>query len=330
MKKQRLHIILLPLLLFIACSDDHYYFEEDIYIELHTRAGEDAGSDMPCFIFWRSQDLVSPYMPYIYSIPAGSISSYTNVKYNTEHIYPPIEPIHAMGVSPSSIMPQEVTDISNWEVISISKTSNLGLVDIQCASKISANEQNPFNTPLIFEHKLAKLEFKVYCGESMWKDATQYINVTDISVTVTSGNGQWVLFPKELTLDLPLAPTQYIVNGYAVGDTDPEVSVAISHTGIPGNTKPANAELIGNFYFMPGFNDITITLKATYIDHTGTNGNGNQVVRVWNDMSVENIAGIAVNDATVAGKSYTINIGFEAAKIILGAKLEEWSKDQYN
>ena len=329
MRQQLIHITLLSLLLFAACSESRDpNGEEDVnYITLQTRVGEDAGSDMPCFFFWRHHDLTAPdYEPYIYSTPTGSIDTYKSTKFNTKHTYPAMgETVYAMGISPRTIMPgTAIADVPDWTTIPIPLASKPGLVDIQCAPIISANEQNPFNDPLKFEHELAKLEFMVYCEDGMWESVSKHINVKDISITISSEDGQRVLFPKELTLSPLPNPTQYIVNGYDVGDTD-LLSATISLANLPGNTKKANAEPVGNFYLVPGFQNITVELKATYKDTT-TDGK-EEITRVWEKLSINNIGDSGDSGLTIAGKRYKINIGFEKSRIILGAEVEDWPDD---
>jgi len=349
--KQRLLYITLCLMpmLFASCLKENIPNNEggDSYMQLNTRAGEDSNSDKPCFIFWKFSDYSvsgfgnNPSAPYAYKLPAGMIDDYNETllkpKYNTGEVYPShAEWVYAVGVSPSSILGASP---GAWKTFAVGSAMS-GLVDIQCAPVISGNEQAPFSQPLKFAHQLAKLEFKGYCGASMEESESKFINVKDIKISISSDvDDQYKYFPKELEwVHGGIGVGQYKVNGYTIASppASPIIAQVSSSDPVPGitllgkeDTDKDEAKPIGNFYLVPGFDKITIKIEATYVDSTGDGTgpppeNGQENKRVWETMVIENISGTG---GTVAGYSYTISLGFERSRIILGVTLKDWEDD---
>ena len=356
MKQQFLYITLLLMpMLFASCSEDSISEKDDAgegnYMRLSTKSGEYSGSDAPCFIFWKHSDFDAfssggtPTEPYVYSLPSGEIDDYKTTKYNTGEIYPPYaEPVYAVGISPAEI---PGANPGAWKTFDVPR-SIAGLVDIQCAPVIAGSEQAPFSDPLKFEHQLAKLEFKGYCGGSMSVDddgdgdVDKIINVEDVTITVSSdvdGQHQW--FPEKLTwAHGGIGVGQYKVSGY--GSPPPEITAQVSLSNPPpgiiisgeDDTNESTSKHIGDFYLVPGFGKITVKVAATYIDSTEDDtalppGNGQEIKRVWEEMTIENIHS---NDGepTEAGTSYTIYLKFERSKIVLGVTLKDWGDDVEN
>ena len=339
--------------LFFSCGKEPGILKEDSdnYMQLNTRAGEDGNSDKPCFIFWKHSDFtasgfdLNPTAPYVYSLPGGMIDDYNvnKAKYNTGKIYPPLaELVYAVGISPASI--PGTTEPSLWKTFAI-PTTMAGITDIQCAPVTSGNEQTPFDaptpSPLIFEHQLTKLEFKGYCGTSMKESETKFIDVEDINISISSDvDDQWEWFPKELTWHHGgVGIGQYKVSAY--GSKPAEIVAKVSSSAPSPITLFGKVDInetkskpIGNFYLMPGFDKITIKIEATYIDYTGDEGkpapgNGVKHKRVWEEMVIENIHS-NIGEPTLIGYSYTIFLGFERSKIVLGVTLKDWEDDIEN
>ena len=356
MKKELLYVIpLLALMLFVSCSKDGISEndEDGNYMQLNTRAGEDSDSDKPCFLFWTATNFNAPgfsstlMVPYTCCLPENMIDDYNAAllkpKYNTRKIYPPYaEQVYAVGISPGSIV--DPGTHSDWSTFAI-PTTKAGLIDIQCAPVISANEQAPFSTPLTFTHQLAKLEFKGYCGTSMYEDIQHFINIKDIKISISSDvDNQWQWLPKELKWNHGgVGVGQYKINAYGGAPASPIVAQVSSSVPAPGITlfgkdytdadddeNKKKAEPIGNFYLVPGFDKITIKIEATYIDSTkdgmAPGGNGQEIKRVWETMTIKDIhAGTGV--PTLPNYSYTIYLKFEKNKIILGVTLKDWDPE---
>ena len=336
------------LILLFSCERSVGVLKEDSdnYMQLNTRAGEDANSNKPCFIFWKLSDFndpgfdAAPLTPYVYSLPGSMIDDYNVTKYNTGKIYPPYaEPVYAVGVSPASILGATP---GAWKTFAVDSSIS-GLVDIQCAPVISGNEQTPFNAPLAFAHQLAKLEFKGYCGASMKEDENKFIDIQEIKISISSeDDNQWKWFPEELTwAHGSIGVGKYEVSAYESEPASPLVAQISSSNSSPEiillgkeDVIKEDAKPIGNFYLVPGFHKITIKIEATYIDYTGDEGepapgNGVKHNRVWEEMVIENIHSNA-GEPTIIGHSYTIFLGFERSKIILGVSLKDWEDDIEN
>jgi|GEM_PF-3183637 len=353
MKRQLLYVLLLMPILFASCVKENPSDRDEdrgSYMQLNTRAGEDAGSNRPCFIFWRDLDyysgtfLTSDMTPYVYKLPGGVIDDYnatlSKPKYNTGRIYPPYaEPVYAVGVSPvyaSGVSPISIPGDApgSWMTLAVNPAM-AGLVDIQCARVIAGSEQSHFFNPLVFAHQLARLEFNGYCGESMWDedDADKFIDVKDIKISISSDvDNQWKWFPEKLTWSHGgIGVGQYEVISYTgkpativakVSSADPSPGITLLGKEDIGETK---SKPIGNFYLVPEFDKITVKIEATYVD---TTDDGKiEILRTW-DVVVPDIAGSS--NFTEAGKSYTINIGFERSRIILGVTVEKWPDDIHN
>ena len=333
--------------LFFSCGKEPGVLKEDSdnYIQLNTRAGEDSNSDKPCFIFWKFSDFsisgfdAAPATPYVYSLPGGMIDDYNVTKYNTGKIYPPLaELVYAVGISPASI---PGATPSAWKTFAVDPLI-AGLVDIQCAPVISGHEQTHFSDPLKFAHQLAKLEFKGYCGASMKESESKFINVKDIKISISSDvDNQWKWFPEKLTWNHGgIGVGQYKVSGYTSQPATIVAQVSSSNSSpeiiLLGkeDTNETDVKSIGNFYLVPGFDKITIKLEATYIDSTEDDNsplpeNGQSHNRIWEEMVIEKIHSNAA-EPTVAGYSYTILLGFERSRIILGVTLKDWEDDIEN
>ena len=347
MKKQLLYIILLMPVFITSCNKETLV-EGGSYMQLNTRAGEDSDSDKPCFIFWKLSDFsasgfdAAPSVPYVYSLPEGMIDTYNTSKYNTGKVYPPYaELVYAVGVSPASI---PGSSPGAWKTFSVDPAI-AGLVDIQCAPVISGHEQTHFSDPLRFAHQLAKLEFKGYCGASMKESESKFINVKDIKISIRSDvDDQWEWFPEKLTWNHGgIGVGQYKVSGYTTTSlpASPIIARISSSAPPPGivlygkeDIIKAEAKPIGHFYLVPGFDKITIKLEATYIDTTGDGNeplpeNGQENNRVWEELVIGKIHSNAA-EPTIVGHSYTIFLGFERSKIILGVTLKDWEDDIEN
>ena len=343
MGKQLLYMILfLTSALFVSCTADHVEEGKGSYMQLNTRAGEDSGSDMPCFIFWRETDYNSsgfsttPDNPYAYSFPTGVIDSYQAIKYNTMKTYPPnVERVYAVGIAPGNLVPDPNT---NWKSFDI-PVSMAGVTDIQSASAIVGSAQSKFSQPLKFKHQLAKLEFKGYCGATMVESAERFIDVKDIKITIRSDvNDQYKWFPRLLIWNHGgVGVGQYKVEAYTtvMQPASPIAAQVSSSDPFPGmvligkeDNSEGKAKPIGNFYLVPGFDKITVKIEATYIDSTqdGMSGNGQEIIRVWNEMIIGNIHS-NVGDPTEIGTSYTIYLGFERSKIVVGVTLKDWENE---
>ena len=337
-------ILLLMLALLVSCKEDIPVIEkEGDYMQLGTRAGENSGSDVPCFIFWTFSDYNSsvgfpsnPTAPYVYNFPTDTIGAYKTIKYNTQKIYPSSsETVYAVGVSPGVLVPP---GNSNWTTFDIPE-SLAGITDIMCAAVISGNAQTKFPDPLNFEHQLARLEFRGYCGASMVESTDRFIDVKDIKITISSDvDNQWNLFPEELQWSHGgVGVGKYEIIAYGSAPISPIVAQVSSSNPSPGTTlvgKVDNSELrakpIGNFYLVPGFDQITIKVEATYIDSTtdgiAPGGNGQEIKRVWEEMLIEKIHSPA-GDPTEIGTSYTIYLGFERSRIVVGVTLKDWDPE---
>ena len=338
MKKQLIYITLFLIqALFFSCEKNNEVLNDGVsYMQLNTRTGGDGSSDNPCFIFWKMSDFNAsgfnddPTDPLVYSLPGGMIDDYnvSKIKYNTREIYPSLpEWVYAVGVSPASI---PGADPQDWKTFDIDPEI-AGLIDIQCAPVISGNEQDHFSEPLRFTHQLTKLQFKGYCGESMWESDTKHINVKKVTITLRSDMGadQWELFPEKLTwAHGSIGVGQYRVSSYS---TDPAESLKANLPilgEIPGNTTYAGALSIGSLYLVPGFKDIVIELKATYEDTT--DDEKTTIVREWTEFLIKNIGEDTHSNETKAGYSYAIYIGFEKRRIVLDAVVEPWPNDINN
>ena len=348
MKQQFVYIALLLItMLFVSCSKENVPNNEDEggnYMKLSTRSDEDINSAEACFIFWKHTDFDSfgfddnPATPYVYSLPTGMIDDYnatlSKPKYNTGEIYPPYsEPVYAVGVSPAVILGENPL---SWKTFAVPDTMT-GIVDIQCAPVIVGTEQSPFSEPLKFAHQLAKLEFKGFCGSSMREGNDKYIDIDSIKISISSDvSNQWQWFPKELTWTHGgVGVGQYTVNAYESQPTK-IVAQVLSSNPILGkkDTVEAKAKPIGNFYLVPGFDKITVKVEAIYVDST-TDGdspapeNGQENKRVWEEMTIEKIHSLT-DEPTEIGHSYTIYLGFERSKIVLGVTLKDWGNDIEN
>jgi len=333
MKRQLLYITLLLIqALFFSCEENHDVSNEVgmDYMQLNTRTGGDNDSNKPIFIFWESSKFNAPGFgdnptePYVYRFPEGMIDDYNvgKSKYNTREVYPEYAaPVYAVGISPASIPGATPTA---WKSFNVAPAI-AGLVDIQCAPIIEGNEHTHFSDPLVFTHQLAKLEFKGYCGTSMKESDSKFVNVKDIEISISSDkNDQWKWFPEKLTWNHGgIGVGQYKVSGYTA--ESPPATPIVATVPSPEivllgkiDITEANAKPLGNFYLMPGFNAITIRLKATYIDETLDKKTEN--VREWEEFLIENIDGTS----TKAGNKYTINLCFERNRIVLGASLVGW------
>ena len=337
------HIILLfALVLWNSCKkDDTSATENDGNMQLVTRSGEDSGSNNPCFIFWKETDYIKPAFisgtplpPYVCCYPTGVIDDYATVKYNTRYVYPPYtEWVFAVGISPGSIVPDPNSD---WKTFLV-PPAIAGLADIQCAPVIAGNEQTPFSNPLKFGHQLTRIEISGFCGDDM-ADGVGYINVKDIKITLSSEtDNQWGLFPEKLTWDYGTGNNgQYKVTAYTVTPSSPITTTVSSLSttilyGATDNTKE-EAKPIGNFYLVPGFNEIKVNIEATYIDSTTDgltlpDGNGQEIKRVWNNVLIDGIHPGTIVTPTSAGESYSIKLEFEKSKIILNVTLKDWETE---
>ena len=343
-------IISILLMLFVSCSDDGNNNvgnggETDNFMRLSMKSAEDAGSDSPCFIFWTQSDFnessfgANPAEPYYYSIPSGMIDDYRAVKYNTGKVYPPYaEPVYAVGISPASLL--GLLEPAQWAEFDV-PASLAGITDIQCAPVIAGNEQTPFADTLKFAHQLAKLEFKAFCGASMRESASRYIDVKDVTISVSSDvDNQWKWFPEKLTWKHGnIGVGQYVVSGY---ENEPAEIVATVSSLNPSSVTILNNENndeessvpVGNFYFVPGFDKITVRIEATYVDSTTDGnlpapGNGQENERVWEEMTIDKIHSNA-GEPTEIGTAYTIYVQFERSRIVLGVSLKDWGNDIEN
>ena len=342
MKKQLLYIIFcLSLTLLTACVAEHFPEEEGAdYMQLNTQSKGGGGVDeLPCFIFWTNWSTGGFYQsdgtlaePFIYSKPPLNIDDYSAARFNTGYRYPQnVETVYAVGIWPRSIMPPgDLGDISDWNTFDLKGRADAGLVDIQCAPVIWGTAQNQFDNtkPLKFEHQLVKLEFMGYCGVGMWEGSAKHIYVKDLTVTIRSdqGTNQWELFPEQLVWSgVSSIPSvgQYVVEGYTSEPGTP-ISASLPKIQIPGNTSKAGALPIGNFYLMPGFEDITVYLEAIYVDTTSDGKT--EHTRTWELL----IEGVGDAGGTEAGYRYPIFLGFEKSQIVLSATIDEWEEDEHN
>ena len=297
-------------------------------------------SDKPCFIFWTQTDYLSPGFasnpttPYVYRHPEGVIDDYKTPKYNTRYVYPPYsEWVHAVGIAPGSLVPENNT--AGWKEFNVPEAS-AGLVDIQCAPVVKGSQQLPFSDPLLFAHQLTKLEIHGYCGSSMKEGDSKYINVKDIKITISSDyNDQWKWFPKKLVWNGDDIDGQYIVNPYSTQPSEiiAEISTAETLFGKTDTSKD-EAKTIGSFYLVPGFNTITITVEATYVDSTidenYPGGNGQEITRVWDVFTINDLHPLSGSFVTSKGESYIFKISFDRSRIELSAELEDWGDEIHN
>ena len=349
MERKILHIILLLVLVLVSsCSTEHFDVveEESQYMKISLRSGEDAGSDSPCFIFWRQVDYMNslfpanPFTPYVYSVPNGVIDDYKDPrpKYNTGYVYPPYsEWVYAVGVSPSKIVPNGNVD---WKTFFVSPDL-AGVTDIQSAPVITGSDQTNFSDPLVFAHQLTKLEFSGYCGSSMKiveaNGTTKYVNVTDIQITLKADSAaQWKWFPEKLEWNHGSGPDgQYKVKAYAAAPALGTIKAKISINDVLtiDNTSATNPKPIGNFYLVPGFDSVIIEVEVKYVDSTidGTSpsGNGQEIIRIWEKIAINDIYPESGGGTTTsAGESYSIKLMFDRSKIVLGVTLEDWDPDE--
>ena len=343
MKKHLLYIALsFVSLLWFSCQQYEstpMVIESSEYMQFSMRSGSQNGqSAYPCFIFWREIDyidpafVVTPAEPYVYCHPEGTIDTYKAPKYNTRRVYPPYsEWVHAVGVSPGSLV--EVGN-TNWKEFYIDPDS-AGIIDIQCAPVIKGSQQFPFSDILTFAHQLTNLEIQAYCGPSM-KEGGEYINVKDISISISSDSvNQWQWFPQKLVWNYGVGDdSQYIVVPYESQPLQEILAkVAVDGVFLEGatDTSKSNAKLIGNFYLFPGFNAITITVEATYVDSTvdgltNPNGNGQEIERIWKTVTINDLHPTSGSE-TSAGESYIFKISFDRSKIELDVLLKEWDTE---
>ena len=314
----------------LSCLQDDASADTSQYMQLSILRSENNNeSNKPCFIFWKQTDYLdaafpaNPSTPYVYRHPEGVIDDYKVPKYNTQYVYPPYsEWVHAVGVSPGNLIS---TSNTNWKEFDIPETK-AGLIDIQCAPDVRGSQQSPFSDPLVFAHQLTKLEIQGYCGSSM-KDGDKHVNVKEISVSISSDSAsQWKLFPQKLEWDHGSGNDgQYKVIAYTSKPSSEIVAeILAKDTILYGNidTSKENAKLIGNFYFVPGFNTITLKIEATYEDFT-TDGK-TEINRIWNTVTISGIHPEIGNTVTSAGESYPVKLMFDRSQIILGAELEGW------
>ena len=348
MRKHLLYIVLFLLsVLWTSCQKEDISTSEaeaaSQYMQFSVRSASDNESEKPCFIFWKESDyktpavFVVPTTPYVFRHPEGMIEDYEVPKYNTRYVYPPqSEWVHAVGVAPGSLVEENNTDWEKFEIPS----SKAGLIDIQCAPAIRGSQQTPFSNPLVFTHKLAKLDIQGYCGSSMTyiggDGKRRFINVKDIRVSISSDlDDQWMHFPQKLIWDS--GNEQYEVAAYASKPT-PEIVAKIfaDDVTLEGTTDTSkdHAKAIGNFYFVPGFSTITLKVEAIYIDSTTDGdtpltGNGQGIARVWDTIKITDIhPELGGNTETSEGESYEIKLMFDRGRIVLGVTLEPWNPDE--
>ena len=325
-------VLILPVSCKKSTADDEYGFA----MMLGTRAGEDNGSDKPCFIIWEQKDYThagfgaNPAVPYAVCRPDGVIGAYETAKYNTRHVYPlHNELAYAVGVSPGTIVSASQ---SGWKTLDIAPAL-AGVADIQTAKAITGSEQAPFDTPLVFNHLLTRLKFYGYCHSDMHESDNEKIDVKKVEVSISSEN-QWLRLPKELEWEHDHSSGRYTVNGYSAAPSPKVVATVKMEDGVVIDSQDGSgdAKFVGNLYLMPGFEEIAVDIKATYVDYTtdgpAPGGNGREQVLEWKNVTIPGIANSGA--PTSAGESYKLHLVFYRSTIKIGVTLNPWGPDIEN